>query len=134
MPLALAAAGSNLSATLLARAGQRPNLDFGFPFGPLTLALQQAAVAVIPQGPYAMAALTMVGTLLFGWGASWGIRRLRLAWAPALLVWAATLTVSVAGRWEPVYALEAAALLWALLLFAAAERAGRYARAWWRHW
>lgn len=112
-------AGSNLSATLLARAGQRPNLDFGFPFGPVTLALQEAALALMPRGPYAMAALTMVGTLAFAAGASWAIRRQRLSWAPALLLWTATATVGVSGLWEPVYALESAALLWAIVLFAA---------------
>ncbi|HXR97948.1 MAG TPA: hypothetical protein VN709_08910 [Terriglobales bacterium] len=116
-------AGATLAATIMARLGQRPNLDFGYPFGPLSLALQELSLRLIPNGPWAMTALTLLATLLFGFGAAWAIRRMRLNAPAVALLCAATAVTGMTSQWPPVYTLEAAALLWALVSFAAEEPA-----------
>jgi hypothetical protein len=115
--------GATLAATVLANAGRQPNLDFGYPFGPLSLAPQQAFLKLAGNGPWAMTALTLLATLAFGAGAAWAIDALALDLAPALLLSAATLVAAITCLWSPVYGLEAAGLLWTVTLLAAGRRA-----------
>jgi hypothetical protein len=96
--------------------------DFAYPYGPLTLALQQLSLAVTGNGPLGFALLTLLATMLFAWAMMTAIRALRPDAAPALLLTVAPIVAALCMQWVPVYALELAALAWALVLWARGQR------------
>jgi hypothetical protein len=109
--------GASLASTQLA-SRHMAGVDFAFPYGPLTLWLQQIAVALAGgRGPWGLAALEGLSTLGFAAAARMAIRRLRLGGIACGLLAIAALDV---GRlaWAPVYSLESAAIAWAVVLYA----------------
>ena len=65
VPYLLQDPGANLAATIMANQGAIANRDFAFPYGPLTLALQQLSLKLISNGPAAMTVLQFAAALAF---------------------------------------------------------------------
>lgn len=105
-------AGTSLAATLMAARG---DFHFGFPYGPLTLALQQASIRLAGSGPRGFAWLTLFADLAAAAALSLLIRRLRLGRVAALLLTLAAALPALPVIKAPVYDLEPALLLWALV-------------------
>lgn len=114
VPYLLQDPGANLAATIMANQGAIANRDFAFPYGPLTLALQQLSLKLSSNGPAAMTVLQFAAALAFTLALCKSIRTFHLQ-PPAVLMLTATAFMVTALPWPPVYELEAAILAWALL-------------------
>lgn len=112
--------GAAYAATLMSLHGARPNVDFGYPYGPLTLSLQQLFVWISGRRPLGFELLLFLVALTAGAIAARAVRRLQLALAPALLL--ALVVGLIALPNAPVYPLEEMALLAVLVTLAEGRR------------
>src|SRR5258708_22358843 len=75
--------GLNLTAEFLIRHGYRPGVDFGYPYGPLSLLLGKLAFTLFGLRPFAFFSAVTICDLIFALGLARFARILRLR-APAL--------------------------------------------------
>ncbi len=105
-------AGASLAAAVRAAGG---HFDFGFPYGPLALALQRVSLTVPGDPPMGALLLGMLAGVLLGGGLALAVHRLRLGPVAALLLAISAVYMSLIIPWVPVYELEPVALALAVI-------------------
>ena len=105
--------GLNLNAQYLIQHGYRPGVDFGYPYGPLSLLFGQLSFGLLRLTPRAFFTATAICDLVFALGLARFADVLRLRW-PALLLIAVCVPFSIIMDITLAHALERVLIVWAL--------------------
>jgi hypothetical protein len=116
--------GLSLNAQFLIQHGYRPGVDFGYPYGPLSLLFGQLWFSLFGLTPHAFFSATTVCDLMFAVGLARFAKLLRLRW-PALALIAMSVPFSILMDITLAHALERVLIVWAL----AAQADGRRSHA-----
>ena len=116
--------GLSLNAQFLIQHGYRPGVDFGYPYGPLSLLFGQLWFSLFGLTPHAFFSATTICDLAFALGLARFAKLLRLR-GPALALIAVSVPFSILMDITLAHALERVLIVWAL----AAQADGRRSHA-----
>jgi hypothetical protein len=116
--------GLNLNAQFQIQHGLRPGVDFGYPYGPLSLLFGQLSFALFGLTPHASFYATTICDLVFALGLARFAGVLRMRW-PALALIAVSVPFCILMDITLAHALDRVLIVWAL----AAQADGRRSHA-----